>query len=148
MITYRIASYNDLYSVKSLLCAIDKTFPIPLSAKTDLAELAAKFIDKGYVYLAIEYENLVGMVGFYANDNETHKAYISVVGVLENYQGQGIGKRIVLDSLTICKEKGMTSCILYTHKTNIGAIAMYEKLGFIAEEDKNRPHDIKFVKKL
>ncbi len=148
MITYRIANNYDLYAVKNLLCAIDKTFPIPLSEKTNLGELAEKFIDKGYVYLAMESENPVGMLGFYANNMETRQAYISVLGVLEKYQGQGIAKRICLDSLDICKEKGMTSCILYTHKTNFGAIAMYEKLGFIAEEDPNRPHDIKFVKNL
>ncbi len=148
MITYRLAALEDLTAINTLLCAIDKTFPIPLSEKTDLGELAEKFIEKGYVYLATEDKIPVGMLGFYANNMETRQAYLSVLGVLEGHQGKGIAKRILLDSFAICKEKGMTSCVLYTHKTNTIAIKMYEKLSFIAEEDPNRPHDIKFVRNL
>lgn len=146
--TYRMAKSEEMNSVSELLKKIDKSFPIPLSDKTDLDELANKFLEKGYVYLAFDGEKPIGILGFYANDAETGRAYFSVLGVLESHQGQGIAKRILMDSIAFCKEKGMTSCVLYTHKTNVGAIAMYEKLGFVAEDDPARPHDIKFVKEL
>lgn len=145
---YRLADFKDFTIMKRLLHQIDKAFPIPLSKKIDLDVLADKFLKKGNVYMALSDGLPVGMVGFYANDMVSRRAYISVVGVLEAYQHQGIAKKMVSDALAICKEKGMTSCFLYTHKTNIGAIAMYQKLGFVGEEDQNRPQDIKFVKEL
>ncbi len=148
MIEYRFASYDDFDRVLTLFRKIDRTFPIPLSEKTNLLLLAKKYMENGYLYLAMDDNLPVGMLGFYANDQETHKAYFSVLGVLESYRGQGIAKRILLYSLEFCKNKRMTSCFLYTHKTNAAAIAMYKKLGFVAEEDPNRPHDIKFVKEL
>ncbi len=148
MITYQLANLTDLIPVNNILHAIDPSFPIPLSVKTNLDELAAKFLNNGYVYMALDGEYPVGLLGFYANNYETRAAYISVLGVLESHQGRGIAKRMVIDSLTICKERGMTSCFLYTHKTNTGAIAMYQRLDFVAEEDPTRPYDIKFVKEL
>lgn len=148
MITYHLSPKHDIDSLKCLLYQLDKTFPIPLSKKTDLDVLANKFLEKGYVYIALDGMNPVGMVGFYANDFKQYRAYISVVGVLPNYQGQGIAKQMMIGTLAICKKNGMTSCNLYTHKTNVGAIAMYKKLDFVAEEDAERPHDIKFTKGL
>lgn len=145
---YRLAEFKDFTIMRRLLYQIDKTFPIPLSKKIDLDVLADKFLKKGYVYMALNGGLPVGMVGFYANNMVGRRAYISVVGVIEEYQHQGIAKKMVNESLAVCKEKGMTSCFLYTHKSNIGAIAMYQKLGFVAEEDPDRPHDIKFVKEL
>ncbi len=148
MITYRMADVSDASSVQGLLCAVDKTFPIPLSEKEDLSVLTQKFLEKGFVYMAADDETPVGMIGFYANNTDTRSAYISVLGILPTHQRRGIAKRMLSDSLALCKEKGMRSCFLYTHKTNVGAIALYNSFGFIAEEDINRPHDIKFVKEL
>ncbi len=148
MITYRLAMSSDFVAITGLLGHIDKTFPIPLSVKTDLGELARKFLENGYVYLALDEDNPIGMVGFYANDAQTNSAYISVVGVTQTYQRKGIAWKLINKSLVLCKENGMTSCVLYTHKTNAGAIAMYEKLGFTAERDPDRQDDIRFVKKL
>ncbi len=50
MITYRLASAAELTSVNTLLHTIDASFPIPLSTKTNLDELASKFINKGYCF--------------------------------------------------------------------------------------------------
>lgn len=148
MVVYRLATIEDYIIVNSLLRKIDESFPISLSVKTNLDELASKYLHSGYVCMALDDGIPIGMIGFYANDMVGKVAYMSVLGVVEAYQHQGIAKRMVNYSLAICKAKGMTSCFLYTHITNIGAIAMYQKLGFVGEEDPDRPHDIKFVKEL
>ena len=148
MIAYRLALPEDLSAIEDLLCRTDKTFPIPLSDKTDLGALAQKLIRNGYVYMALDGAEPVGLIGFYANDTQTYTAYISVVGVIDSHQRRGIAGQMVRDVLDICKAKGMAVCTLYTHKTNLGAIAMYEKLGFRASSDSARPHDIKFTKEL
>ncbi len=148
MITYRFAVPNDFDQIVELLQHIDKKFPIPLSEKTNLDELTSKFLKNGHVYLALEGNIPVGIVGFYANDIQTTTGYISVVGVVEAHQRMGIAKELVNQALLICKNRGMTFCVLHTHKKNNGAISLYKKLGFVGEENPNRPQDIKFVKRL
>ncbi len=148
MIAYRLATMQDVDLLSDLLHELDATFPIPLSAKTDLTVLAEKLLINGCARMAFDHKKLVGIVGFYANDSKIKKAYISVVGVLNSYQGCGVAKRMVRDSLNICKQKGMEECFLYTHKTNSAAISLYTKLGFVAQQDVDRPDDIKFVIKL
>ncbi len=145
MINYRMSGGGDESLVEELLRRIDKLFPIPLSDKTELSDLAKKLISLGGVCIAMDGDSAVGMVGFYANDHVSRAAYISVVGVVESHQGRGIAKRMVELSLEECSKSGMKTCFLYTHKTNSGAIGMYQRMGFVAREDDTRPDDIKFV---
>ncbi len=148
VINYRFADNSDTPLVFEFLKKVDNTFPIPLSFKVNLSDLAQKLIEKGYVCLAVDNDAIVGMVGFYANNFDTKVAYISVVSVSNEYQRRGIAKELLCRALDICNENGMKTCVLYTHKTNNGAIAMYKKLGFVMENDAERPDDYKFVKKL
>ncbi len=144
MICYKLSDGSDNSSVLQILCQIDKSFPIPLSEKIKLDELADKLTSMGYVYLAIEEDRAVGIMGFYANDHVDKAAYISVLGVLESHQGRGIAKNLIERALKLCKDNGMEKAILFTHGSNTGAIKMYEKLGFSSEFDPKRPEDIKF----
>ncbi len=90
----------------------------------------------------------MGLIGFYANDPVSRTAYISVVGVLETHWRRGIARELLYRAAEISRESGMQTCVLYTHKTNCGAIAMYERMGFCGAEAPDRPHDLKFTKKL
>ena len=148
MIKYFLATSRDTESVKDILKKIDSTFPVPLSKKCNIDVLAEKFINKGHVIMAFDGTHPIGLIAFYANDTVNKTAYASVIGIIKNYQHQGIGKELLNKCISICKEKGMTSCFLHTHKTNFPAISMYERLGFVANNDPNIPDDLKFVKTL
>lgn len=50
-------------------------------------------------------------------------------GVLPNYQGRGIGRKLAIESIKFAKEKGF-QIKLEVHKTNTEAIKLYTQLGF------------------
>lgn len=130
------------------LYEVDSLFPIPLSQKTNIQQLAEKLLEKGTVLAIIEKEKIVGAVGMYANDVVTKTAYMSVLAVVPAFSSKGIATKIITDAFYHARNAGMEKVYLYTHKTNAGAIALYKKLGFNAQEDPCRPEDILFERKL
>lgn len=55
--------------------------------------------------------------------------YIHEVGVMEQYQRQGIGYRMMTELKDACKEKKICRYFLSTYQNNVGANALYRKLG-------------------
>ena len=56
--------------------------------------------------------------------------YITQVSVKSIAQSTGIGKRLMNEAYSICKEKGMQKIKLEVRKSNIKAIKFYQKEGF------------------
>ncbi len=148
MLTYRSFSVHESELLTRLLIQLDSSFPIPLSEKTELSSYAKKLLGSGTAYGAWEDGQPVGICGFYANDLTAGKAYVSVLGVLSSHQRRGIARKLLQDCLVLCRRAGMHWCCLYTHKTNLGAIALYRSFGFTEEITPQRPEDILFTKEL
>jgi len=55
------------------------------------------------------------------------------IGVLANYRGQGIGEALIRAALEKAKLKKLTRIELTVREKNKAAIALYEKIGFVAE---------------
>lgn len=89
-----------------------------------------KVLTKGFVLVQFNNVEIEGISLFYANDLKTFKSYITLVAVRSNYQGQGLGERIVKSTIDIIKYTGMKSINVKTWSGNFGAVALYEKLGF------------------
>ena len=129
---------------------INYDFPIPVSDKVDLKEYCEKLWEKADLVAAVQDGEIQGLVAGYTNDLSNGSAYISLVGVSEEFRNQGLGKKLVYQFTLICKEKQIRSVNLYTHKTNQAAIKMYEGLGFEVDSEGNqsRMDDIHFIKQL
>ena len=54
------------------------------------------------------------------------------VGTHPDFQRQGLGKALLLESLRQMKERGMESAIVLTNEGNTAAIRLYESVGFQA----------------
>ena len=150
------ASDSSYYMIKSLkkygggvtpilrfLIKVDHLFPVPLSEKKRLSELAGVFMVYGTMGMVKEGDKIISLCAGYANDNLTRLAYISVVASLPEYAGKGYGKVAVRDFITKALNNGMKAIHLYAVKDNAPAIRMYESLGFIdyIVEDEPRPED-------
>ena len=120
---------------------VDSHFPIPLSKKTNIEHLAKKLLEKGMVLAVFDKEKIIGAVGMYANDSVCKRAYISVLAVAPAFSGKGIATQIVTSAFEHAEKAGMEKIYLYTHKTNVKAIAVYKKLGFRVQEDPRRLED-------
>ncbi|HEY4553157.1 MAG TPA: GNAT family N-acetyltransferase [Bacillaceae bacterium] len=82
-------------------------------------------------------EQLVGylvVLGGHCNRNR-HSAYL-VIGVLEEYRGKGIGKRMLTEAFHWGKSAGLTRLGLTVIKHNERAVRLYEKMGFQVEGEK------------
>lgn len=136
-------SYEQLYNY---LQEVNMDFPIPLSEKSNLMELANKLFKYGTIKSVMEGEEVCGLVAGYTKQVINNMAYISIVSVKRKYRGQGIGSKLVKQFVCECKRKELSGVHLYTHNTNCKAIDMYKRIGFREEvnSDDTRKSDVHF----
>ncbi len=56
------------------------------------------------------------------------------VGVIAEARGQGIGKALIEQALIFCRQEKARYLALFVDEKNLGAIALYRKLGFVPFE--------------
>lgn len=133
--------------IERFLVSVDTLFPVPLSAKQDLHALSQKLCERATLLCELDGEDIVAMVAGYTENVIENRGYISVVATLPSAQGKGYASSLVRRFLALAKEKGLCGVHLYTHATNLGAIRMYERIGFVryAAADEPRPEDIHLI---
>ena len=65
--------------------------------------------------------------------NDSEKAGIFSVSVLDSFKGKGYGKRLVKASINKCKERGFKILELNTEVDNVIANNLYKSLGFVQD---------------
>jgi ribosomal protein S18 acetylase RimI-like enzyme len=68
-------------------------------------------------------------------DHINKKIYVSSLYVLPNYQGFGLGKKMLNEAYQISRQKGFNKVWLGVMKQNIKALEWYKNLGFIFVEE-------------
>jgi ribosomal protein S18 acetylase RimI-like enzyme len=123
--------------IARLLAEFGDYLPNPIKENVDVNIYARKLVDFGEIILAFKCDEVVGVLGFYANDTLEFKAYISIVSVSPSAQGIGIGKEMVLQAVNHAVRCGMTSVGLLVLRENFKAIRFYEHLGFSVDNNHN-----------
>ena len=133
--------------IERFLTSVDKLFPVPLSEKQDLRLLSQKFCDMATLEIETEGDDIVAMVAGYTKNAVDNIGYISVVATLPSVQGRGYASSLVRRFLENARIQGLSAVHLYTHATNLGAIRMYEKIGFVRYDAPNepRPDDVHLI---
>ena len=94
--------------------------------------------EKSSVFFVAESEELlVGFIAAIGSDlkRNRHSAYL-VLGILEEYQGQGIASKLFNQVFEWAKEVEITRLELTVIKENIKAFNLYRKMGFVLEGEK------------
>lgn len=83
------------------------------------------------------YEIDEGIVGWLWLDLRTpsHGGHVRHIQVERSYWGQGIGRAIMEDALSLCREKGCPHITLNVTKSNARAVSLYRHLGFETVND-------------
>ena len=133
--------------ILEFLSEIDSDFPVQLSEKIGLEELATKLANNATICTEIQDDKIIGMVAGYTNNTVNNMGYISIVGVLKNHRGKHVASSLITQFLEIAQKGGLDGVHLYTHSTNLTAIKLYETMGFVLYKAKNepRPDDIHFI---
>lgn len=126
---------------------VDSLFPVPLSQKQPLEELARKFCEKATICAQWEDGEIVSIVAGYTDDLQDRMAYCSIVATLTQAQGKGYISRLFRMFLDIARKKGAAGAHLYAHPGNTHAIGIYRHLGFVDYhlQDEPRPDDVHLV---
>jgi ribosomal protein S18 acetylase RimI-like enzyme len=141
--------FEELYS---LVKKLDSLFVPPLSERVDLQEYVKKIDNKGSLELAYSNEEkLIGTIAYYNNDLINRFAYITYLGVLPEFQGNGIAKRLIKRCIKHCEENGMEQVGIETWEKNTPVIQLYKKFDFELKNiksDRKNINSVKLIKEL
>lgn len=91
-------------------------------------ELIEKYLPNSNIYLA-RIDNQI--IGVYVLTPLTYNiSELKNIAVDERYQGQGIGKQLVLDAIQKAREQGATRLEVGTGNSSLSQLALYQKCGF------------------
>lgn len=128
-IMYRRATTEDIPT----LVLMEKSIEVSKTYSSMIAEEEwEEAIQDGPVYILEKEGEIVGNMTY--EIKSTNHVYISGLLILPEFQGKGIAKQVMTDTL---KEVGKVSRIdLVTHPDNFKAIGLYKFFGFIVESRK------------
>lgn len=102
----------------------------------DLNQYVEKLLEKAKI-IAIHGDGaLRAFLAYYDNDPKKDTAFVSMLLVSKEYQGQGIAKNLMDISFADLKRKGFKRYNLEVLKENSKAVLVYEILGFKIIEEK------------
>lgn len=131
MITYRLAQKGDEKEVLNVIKYALSKYGLSLElngADFDVSDIEKYYLNNSGWFEVVLDDKIVGSVGVYhINDNECElrKMYL-----LEDYQGKGIGKKLMDDALNMGRKLGYKVMSLQTNSLLNKAIPLYEKSGF------------------
>lgn len=134
-ITSKSSIYYDLIKLQSILLELDKLFDPVLSSRTNLQQYAEKINKYANLELAIDHnKNITGLLAYYCNNQQTKIGFITLLGVLPEYQNAGIAKKLLLNCISGCIREKMKIVTVKTEVANSKAISFYQKNGFNMQE--------------
>lgn len=91
-------------------------------------------LKNGPVYYAVEGSKVVGWCDIFPKDNPrlSHRGTLGM-GIVAGYRKQGIGSRLMQATLAHAKKFGIEKVELSVYSSNVDAIALYKKMGFVQE---------------
>lgn len=100
-----------------------------LGIHQDLEDIQANYFESGGTFLvAINNEQVIGSGALRKLDDKTVE--LKRMWLLEEYHGQGIGYRIILELFDFVRGKGYSHVRLQTSPEQVRALEFYRKVGF------------------
>ena len=128
-IIIRGMNYKDLDQIVDIekIC-----FSLPWSKGAFENELLNEL---AYYQCAEDYGKIAGYMGMWRIIDECH---ITNVAVLPEYRNKGIGGMLIKKMIEICRCSEISAMTLEVRKSNIPAINLYKKFGFVEEGKRPR----------
>ncbi|WP_419392558.1 GNAT family N-acetyltransferase [Cytobacillus praedii] len=91
-------------------------------------KLVEDYVNRGECYVFEKNKEIIGVYVLLSTRPETVE--LVNVAVSEIEQGNGIGKKLILDAIHRSKEKGYKTIEIGTGNSSVGQLALYQKCGF------------------
>ena len=128
-------SKNIIYD---LLKKNDSQFNPLLSSRLDLKHYSIKLSKNSTIITYTKLGKLMGFIAFYNNNHSLDFAYISLICVLQEFQGKGIGTTLLRECISFLKKGGIKAIKLEVDIQNISGLKFYNKFGFDIDEKKHQ----------
>ena len=134
-IAIRLATTDDLPAVLDLYlkAGIDHGSTITLTEAEQWFQTLQRYPNY-HLWVAYDADILVGTFTLLIMDNLNHhgcpSGIVEGVAVAPDWQGQGMGKRMMEKAIALCREAGCYKMALSTNLRRTDAHAFYEALGF------------------
>lgn len=93
-----------------------------------------KMSDPFKLYVFEENDQILGTVTIQKGQHRnSHVAMICALGIKQNFQGKGFGKKYFMQMIDLLKDEGFLRVELMVEEDNENAIEFYKKLGFEVE---------------
>lgn len=103
--------------------------PMDLLLLADPSEtMIGDYMKRGECFVAEIDEQIVGV--YVLLPTRPHIVELVNIAVLEEYQYQGLGKRLVMDAIQTARIQGYCTIEVGTGNSSIGQLALYQKCGF------------------
>ncbi|ABR48410.1 GCN5-related N-acetyltransferase [Alkaliphilus metalliredigens QYMF] len=140
MIKITAAENSDRFFLSEVCIDTVQTYDsiLPGAFEKQAKKFSEEGLPKTYDIGIVKLEDLkLGFVGFVRLDNET--LYLTAVYLLEVYQRQGYGKKIINTIEKEAYKEGIKRVVLLVHSKATWAIDFYEKNGFyVIEIEENK----------
>lgn len=120
-------------------------FAEPLDSRINISDYAEKLLRNGYVFAAVHKNEILGIIGGYANNFENLQAYESILVTDRILRGSGAAKTLFQMQKAYCQEQGMRTIYFTTNRSNTAAIKFYEKINAPVVQDKCNEKVIAYV---
>lgn len=108
---------------------LTKYFKVEAKDEKILSNPQLEIIDKGGMIFYAKYqEKIIGTVSLIKMDDGSYE--LSKMAVTDSVQGLGVGKKLLEHCILIAQEKQIKKIILYSNRSLLAAIHLYEKFGF------------------
>lgn len=102
-------------------------------------ERAIEFVTAGIAanvsqFVALDGAKIVGWADIFPDKSAamTHSGSLGI-GVVSEYRGRGIGKKLLMSCVQKAQENGISRIVLHVRADNENAISLYKKVGFQTE---------------
>jgi ribosomal-protein-alanine N-acetyltransferase len=110
--------------IEDVLAVEDRVYPYPWSRANFLDSLAS-----GYQAWVLR-DQAMRLLGYFLVMQVVDEAHLLNVAVAEEWQGQGLGRFLLNQSVACARGQGMESMLLEVRPSNVRALGIYERYGF------------------
>ena len=130
-IEFRLNS-SSAAEIAEHLSHCDVDFMPTLGERVEIDDYAKKIASRATCFEAWSGNVLVGLVAIYCDNQFKRIAHITNVSVLRSWTGKGIATCLMERCLEHTNTLGMRTISLEVSNSNLTAIRLYERIGFVA----------------
>lgn len=131
----KIKIVKELDKINNIIKKFDNVFVPSISSIIGNLDEYAEKLFKNAMVISLLYDNeIIGFAAFYCNDNINKIAFLSQIGVLNNYKSKGYGTFLIKKAEELSKSNNMEKMRLEVYDNNLNGICFYKKNGYIFEK--------------